>query len=115
MNRRVLALLPSGGQSELEIIDNRDQAFEQRTIGILNPFIALAGGALFVILKVSLSSQCQIAKAIKIALQTRNQILLRSFCLIGTVFPRYWRGHSDVLWRFTSALCHVYDRSFTSG
>src|SRR2546423_3205431 len=77
---RLLALGPRGVETELEVVDNSDQFFEERAVGVLDRFVLLPRRSFFVILEVRLTSKREIAKPIEVRLQTLEIVLrLRGF------------------------------------
>ena len=68
--------LARGGKAKLEVIDDRDEALEERAVGVFDRLFFLARGALLVILEIGLAAQGEIAKAIEIGLQTGGRIVV---------------------------------------
>ena len=66
----LLALAPSGLETEIEIIHDGNQPLQERAVGVLDRFLFLARRPLFVILEIGLAPQSKVAEAIEIRLQT---------------------------------------------
>src|SRR5205807_3535619 len=91
-----------GLEPELEVIDDRDQLFEERAVGVFDRLVLLAGGAFFVILEVGLAAQSEIAKTIEIRLQIVVFVFLRGNLLRFGL----WLGRAALVPRFS-------DRNFS--
>src|SRR2546423_9354503 len=65
INRRLFAFAASGFQSELEMVDNRNQFFEQALVRIFDRIFLFASGSFLVIFKVRLSSHREVAKTVE--------------------------------------------------
>ena len=83
INRRLFAFASRGFQTKLEIVDDRHQPLQQRSVRIFTRFFFFAGTALFIIFKVGLAAQCKIAKAVEISLQTGHRILCFASLRLG--------------------------------
>src|SRR4051812_48992247 len=76
VNRRVFAFSLCGRETELEVVDDRDQALKQRAVRVLDRFLFFALTTLFVIFEVGLTAQREIAEAVEVSLETRQLVLL---------------------------------------
>src|SRR5690348_6356114 len=72
---RALSFAPCSFQSQLEVIDNRNQFFEQTLIRVFDRFIFFASTALLVIIKVRLAPHRQITEPVKIGLHAGEFVL----------------------------------------
>src|ERR1700732_1700380 len=108
---RAFAFAARGGKAKLKIIDNCDEPLEQRSVGVLDRFFLFACVTLFVILEVGLAAQRQVAKAIKIGLQTGHRILGPGLLYIrrsrAAQFGRRCRSLSCVVRSVFGNLSHV--------
>ncbi len=76
VNRRFFAFAFRGGKAELEVVDDRDQALEERAVGVFDRLLFLAGGALLEVIEIGLAAQGEIAKTIEIGLQAGGRIVV---------------------------------------
>ena len=75
-DRRLFAFAAGSFQSELKVIDNCDQAFEQILVRVLNRFLFLASASLLIVFEIGLAAHSQIAKSIQISLHADHFVLL---------------------------------------
>jgi hypothetical protein len=63
------------GKTKLEIIDNRDEALEERAVGVFDRVFFLARGPLLEVIEIGLAAQSEITEAIEIGLQADKGII----------------------------------------
>src|SRR5581483_4657824 len=90
INRRVLPFRASRFKTELKVIHDGNQFFEQILVGVLDRVLFFPGGTFLEIFEIGLASHGQIAKAVDVGLQTGNR-LVRIGWRRGRVFLRRLR------------------------
>src|SRR5207249_9035839 len=90
VDRRFFALGFCSCKTKLKIIENCGQSLKQRTIGVFDRLFLFSRRALFIILKISLTAQCQVAETVEIGLQACHWIFGISLLNVGRGWSIGW-------------------------
>ena len=77
------AFAPRGGEAELEVVEDRDEALEEGGVGVFDRVVLVARGAFAEVVEIGLAAQREVAEAVEIGLQLASDRRCRQSLRVG--------------------------------